>query len=285
MTARAKAPVGQWLDKFLKDRPEAPDGLTHGMVMDGETKRPAIQLSEDDHPDFVEIMMLTDLQFGSKGFQEARFLKYRQWILGRPHCFVALGGDLVDAATKLSIANPYDNNWEPSEQVTRLVDLLKPLRGRIIGSVAGNHERRTAAGFGNAGALIATLLGVPYSRGVQLIDLYYGRHQPFKVSLWHGSGSARTKGAKAQMLHRFMQQADSDVYLCGHLHDVVLLFDWRQRRAGKESVALDKIAGVMSSSFQMYWNSYAEEYGLSPSDTMMARVQIEPDGKWAVELR
>src|SRR3990167_6829045 len=99
MAPRSNAPVGQWLDKFLQDRPEAPEGLTHGMVMDGETKRPAIQLSEDDHPDFVELMMLTDLQFGSKGFQESRFLKYRQWILDRPHCFVALGGDLVDAAT------------------------------------------------------------------------------------------------------------------------------------------------------------------------------------------
>ena len=135
------------------------------------------------------------------------------------------------------------------------------------------------------GHLIATLVRIPYSSGKQFVDSHYGKHAPFKNSLWHGGTGSRTKGAKAQMLHRFMQQADSDVYLCGHLHDVVLLFDWRQRRAGKESVALDKIAGVMSSSFQMYWNSYAEEYGLSPSDTMMARVQIEPDGKWAVELR
>jgi hypothetical protein len=255
------------------------------MVIDGETKRPKVELSLRDHPEFVEILHLTDLQFGSKGFQDKRFHEYRDWVLGRPHCLVTLGGDLIDAATPLSVASPYDNRWEPSEQVTRLIKLLSPLRDRIVGYVAGNHERRTAKGFGNAGALIATLLGVPYSRGVQMIDLYYGKHHPFKISLWHGSGSARTKGAKAQMLHRFMNQGDSDVYLVGHLHDVVLLFDWRQRRSGQKNIVLDKIAGVMSSSFQMYWNSYAEEFGLAPSDTMMARVQIEADGGWGVELR
>lgn len=280
-----RTPIGTWLEEYIANRPASPDGLTHHVVMDGETKRPAITIPTKEHPEFVELLMLTDLQYGSKGFQDRRFQQYSEWVLDRPHCYVALGGDLVDAATPLSVASPYENKWEPSEQVMRLVKLLTPLRGRIIGSVAGNHERRTAKGFGNAGALIASLLGVPYSRGVQLIDIYYGAHKPFKVSLWHGTGGARTKGAKAQMLHRFMQQADSDVYLCGHLHDVVLLFDWRQRRAGKTDVVLDKIAGVMSSSFQNYWNSYAEEKGLPSSDTMMARVQIDRDGHWAIELR
>jgi uncharacterized PurR-regulated membrane protein YhhQ (DUF165 family) len=47
-------------------------------------------------------------------------------------------------------------------------------------------------------------------------------------------------------------------YLVGHLHDVVLLFDWRQQRINKR-IKLQKIAGIMSSSFQEYWNSYAEE--------------------------
>ena len=274
-----------YLETILKDRPLAPAELTHNMVIEGETKRPTVTIDAEAHPGFIELMMLTDLQFGSRGFQEKRFIQYRDWILARPDCYIALGGDLVDAATVLSIANPYDNTMQPSEQVLELVKLLMPLRGRIIGYVAGNHERRTVKGFGNAGTIIATLLGVPYSRGVQHIDINYGTHQPFKVSLWHGTGSARTKGAKAQMLHRFMQQADSDVYLCGHLHDVVLLVDWRQRRSGKGRMVLDKIAGVMSSSFQSYWNSYAEEAGLAPSDTMMARVQIEADGGWGVELR
>lgn len=234
----------------------------------------------------VELFHLTDLQYGSKTFQREKFIEYRDWVLSRPNRFVFLGGDLIDAATILSVASPYENTEEPIDQVDGVCEILEPLSsaGRLLGYVGGNHERRTIKTFGDSGRIIASNLKVPYSKGVQLIDIHYGQHKPFKVSLWHGGGSARTKGAKAQMLHRFMHQADSQLYLVGHLHDVVLLFDWRQERKGK-NIKLSKIAGVMSSSFQGYWGSYAEVAALSPSDTMMARTILEPNGKWEVTLR
>jgi hypothetical protein len=237
-------------------------------------------------PSQIELTHLTDLQYGAKTFQQDRFEQYRDWLLASPNRFCFLGGDIIDAATVLSIASPYENTKEPAAQVKGIVRLLEPLasKGRILGYVGGNHERRTCKTFGDSGALIADYLKVPYSRGVQLIDVVFGEHKPFKVSLWHGTGAAQTKGAKAQMLHRFMQKADSHVYLVGHLHDVVLLFDWRQQRTGGK-IKLQKIAGIMSSSFQGYWNSYAEVAGLAPSDTMMARVVLERSGRWEVTLR
>lgn len=253
------------------------------MIFDGETKYVTYNLSVDKFKT-VEVMMLTDLQYGHKAFDEPRFIEFRDWILSEPNRFVTLGGDLIDAATPLSIQSPYENKFQPSEQVGRFCEMFMPIQHRILGSVGGNHERRTSKTFGDAGFLIATLLKIPYSRGVQLIDIHYGKHDPFKISIWHGSGAARTKGARAQMLHRFMQQADSQLYLCGHLHDVVLLFDWRQLRIGKQ-IHLQKMAGVMSSSFVSYWNTFAEVAGLPPSDTMMARAIIEPNGHWEVTLR
>src|SRR5208283_6045983 len=101
----------------------------------------------------------------------------------------------------------------------------------------------------------------------------------FKLSLWHGGTGSKTKGAKMQMLHRFMHQGDSQVYLVGHLHDVMMTFDWRERRKGKR-IMLEKFAGVMSSSFLEYWGTYAEVAGLAPSDTAMWRVILEPSGHW-----
>ena len=237
-------------------------------------------------PHQIELTHLTDLQYGSKGFQRDRFLQHCDWILASPYRFVFLGGDLIDAATILSVASPYDNTEEPIDQVDGVIELLEPLasKGRLLGYVGGNHERRTIKTFGDCGRTIARELKVPYSRGVQLIDIRFGKHDPFKVSLWHGGGSARTKGAKAQMLHRFMETGDSQLYLIGHLHDVVLLYSWKQRRAGGK-IKLQKVAGVMSSSFQAYWNSYAEVANLAPSDTMMARTIVERDGGWETTLR
>jgi hypothetical protein len=150
--------------------------------------------------------------------------------------------------------------------------------------VGGNHERRTRKTYGDCGLEIADRLGVPYSCGVQLVDIHFGKHRPFTVALWHGRGASRTKGAKAQLLDRFMGQNDSQLYLMGHLHDALVLPGWRQRRINGK-IKLQKIMGILSSSFQGYWNSYAEEAGMAPAETMMGRAILEPNGHWEVTLR
>jgi hypothetical protein len=234
----------------------------------------------------VELIHITDMQVGAKNFMRSKFLKYRDWILSVPQRFVLLGGDIVDAATILSIGSPYDNTGEPIDQVDEAVEILEPLAsaGRLLAYVGGNHERRTVKTFGDCGRLIARALKVPYSRGVQMIDIHFGKHAPFKVSLWHGGGASKTKGAKTQMLHRFMNQGDSQLYLVGHLHDALVIPDWRQQRY-RGKIRLEKIMGVMSSSFLAYWNSYAEVAALTPSDTMMGRTILDPTGSWEVTLR
>lgn len=237
-------------------------------------------------PETIELIHLTDLQVGAKNFIRKRFLDYRDWMLSVPNRFGLLGGDLIDSATVISIGSPYDNTKEPRGQVKEVVELLRPLAdaGRILASVGGNHERRTRPTYGDSGAEIAERLNIPYSSGVQLIDIHYGKHAPFRISLTHGKGNPRTKGAIAQMLDRFMGQHDSQLYFMGHVHNPLVLPGWRMRRQRKR-LKLEKIMGVVSSSFLSYWNSYAEESYLSPSETMMGRAVLEPDGHWELTLK
>jgi hypothetical protein len=234
----------------------------------------------------VELCHLTDLQIGSKGFLRRRFREYANWILAKPNRFALLGGDLGNFNTVLSVGSPYDDEAEPRAQIKMVLDELRALTdaGRILGSVGGNHERRTVKTYGDAGAEIAERLGIPYSSGTLLIDLRYGEHKPFKIALWHGAGSARTKGAAAQTLHRFIQRTDSHVSFMGHLHQAMVLPDYKQVRAG-DTIKRQKVFGILSSSFQEYWNSYAEAAGFAPFDVMMGRVILEPNGKWEVTLR
>ena len=232
----------------------------------------------------IEILALTDVQFGHLACKVERFIEFRDWVLREPNRFVFFLGDMVDAATAISIASPYENTEDPQGQVFKFVELVLPIRHRVIGYVGGNHERRSIKTFGDLGRMIATLLRVPYSAGKQFVDIYYGDHKPFKNSLWHGGTGSKTKGAKAQMLHRFMAQGDSQVYWVGHLHDVVVLFDWRERRKNR-SIQLETFAGVMSSSFLEHYGTYAEVAGMAATDTMMGRVILEPDGKWELTLR
>lgn len=274
----------EYLDRLWEKAPEDVVKLRGSMAYGDELKYISATFSEKEFPNGIELLMLCDLQFGALTCNVNRFIEYRDWVLSKPNRFVFFGGDMIDAATILSVASPYDNTEEPQNQIYRFAELAMPLRHRVLAYVGGNHERRSVKTFGDAGHLIASLLKIPYSSGRQFVDIHYGEHKPFKVDLFHGASGGGTKGAQAQALHRFMCQGEADLYLIGHLHSFCLLFDWRQRRKNK-TIQLQKFAGALSSSFLDYWGSYAETAGMSPSGTVMARCLLTPDGKWEITAR
>jgi hypothetical protein len=198
---------------------------------------------------------------------------------------VLLGGDLIDAATAISVQDPYENVFAPSEQCYHLRTLLMPLQPRILGYVGGNHERRTIKTFGDSGKLIASFLSIPYSCGEQDIHITYGKHQPFQLTLYHGRGVARTKGARINMIYEtLIRNQDSQLVLVGHLHDALLTYSWKKVSGGGK-ISFMKRAAAMSTSFIDYWNTFAETQGLGYTDTLMVRCILTPDGHWEITLR
>lgn len=277
----------EYLEKLQKSAPKDVVKIQSSMRFGDETKYITVDIDhkKKEYRNGIEVLHLTDVQFGHLACNVAKFIEYRDWILSEPNRFVFFGGDMVDAATALSVASPYENTVEPQSQVFQFCEIAMPLRHRIIGSVGGNHERRSSKAFGDLGHLIATLLKIPYSSGKQFVDINYGEHKPFKNSLWHGGTGSKTKGAKAQMIHRYMVQGDSQVYWVGHLHDVLMIGDVRESRGEDGTIKLEKYCGVMSSSFLEHYGTYAEVMGLPAGDTQMWRLVLEPDGKWMMTLR
>jgi hypothetical protein len=276
--------TNSYLDKLWKDAPKDVLQIRGSMQYGDEYKYVTAAFNPKVYKDQIEILHLTDVQFGHLSCNVPVFLEFRDWVLKEPNRFVFFGGDMIDAATSISIASPYENTEEPQGQVFRFVELAMPLRHRILGYVGGNHERRGVKTFGDLGHLIATLLRVPYSSGKQFVDISYGEHKAFKNSLWHGGTGSKTKGAKMQMLHRFMTQGDAQCYWVGHLHDAMMTFDWREKRENGK-IKLEKFAGVMSSSFLEHYGTYAEVAGMAPAGTMMWRLILEPNGKWELTAR
>ena len=275
--------TNSYLDRLWKGAPEDVVSLRGGMQYGDELKYVTLTVDPEEF-DRIEILHITDTQYGHLSCNVPVLIEYRDWVLAKSNRFVLFGGDMVDAATAISIASPYENTEEPQGQVYRFVELMMPLRHRVLGYVGGNHERRSAKTFGDLGHLIATLLKVPYSSGKQFIDINYGEHKPFKISLWHGGSGSKTKGAKMQMLHRFMVQGEAQCYFVGHLHDAMMTFDWRERR-DKGKIRLEKFAGVMSSSFLEHYGTYAEVAGMAATGTMMWRLVLESNGHWELTAR
>lgn len=236
----------------------------------------------------IELYHLTDVQWGHVTCNTKRFIEYRDWVLAKANRFVVFGGDMIDAATMLTKGTPWENEGPPIEQIIQFVEVVMPMRHRILGYVGGNHERHVRPSLGrDAGSLIASYLSIPYSSGQQHVDIYYGEWNPFEVALWHGRGAARTEGAKLMMMLLWAKSLGSaQLGLVGHLHDPIVKPLWRRVRNFKgQEIGLQKYYACMSSSFLDFWGSYAEAAGLNPADTMMARAIIEPNGRFEITLK
>lgn len=262
--------------------------FSHGMKYDCQNKFVAVDFSPAQVKKYgkLELLQLTDMQFGHIACRMHRVIEYRDWILAEPNRFMLWTGDNVDAHALWSPGSAWDNVFDPQSQVYRFCEVWAPARHRILGYVGGNHERRAIPGFGDLGILISTLLRIPYSDGQQLVDIKFGGHQPFKIHLWHGRGGGQTKGGLAQKLDKFSRFSDSQLFLTGDLHQAMVVADWRSiRKPGKNDVHIEKLVSASSTSFLSHWGTYGEVKGYRVSDVMMVRTILEPDGKWEVTLR
>lgn len=277
----------QPIETFLESLRFEKDVLkrTSGKIMGEQTKYVVWDVPESLGFKTLEIVQITDVQFGSISCKYDRVLEYRDWVLAKPNRYMIWTGDLVDAWAMWSPGRGFEQIGDPLSQVFKFCQVWAPARHRVLGYVGGNHERRAIPGFGDLGTLLAALLKVPYSNGKQLIDIYYGKHKPFKVSQWHGRGGARTKGTVAQVLHRFAAEGDSQLYLMGHLHQPMVIPGWKEKRGANQSVVNQKFVAALGSSFLETWGGYGEVAGYTGSDVMMPRTVLEPDGRWEVTLK
>ena len=256
------------------------------MVVDGQARYVRWDFTKLNLPS-LEILQITDIQFGHKQCNVEKLQEYINWVLAEPQRYVVLGGDLVDAGHAQSKGSPFEQIGDPQEEIWTFVKLIAPIRHRVLGYVGGNHERRGMATFGDLGRSIAAILQIPYSPGKQHLDIRFGQHDPFKITMHHsGPGGGATVGAVANSLHRLMGQSDSQLFLSGHLHQALTIPASREVRDGKGGVKLIKVVGARGSSFLGYYGTYAEVImSTTPQDTLMPRVVLEKNGKWEVTLR
>lgn len=270
------------LVRHLNIKPPAFRATTR-MMLYGETKH--IEWDFDAAKfKTLELVQITDMQWGHIACKRDRIREYRDWILRAPNRYMIWTGDNVDSATMQSKGTTWENTGSPQQQLYEFCQEWAPAAHRILGYVGGNHERRCLTTFGDLGITIAALLQVPYSRGKQYIDITFGAHQPYMITQWHGMGGARTKGTVAQALFRFASEGDSHLYLMGHHHQSMIIPFFKERR-NKKGVGHVKTMAACGSSFLDTWGSYAEVAGYAPSDVLMPRVVLGRDGSSELTLK
>jgi len=256
-----------------------------GMHIEGQTKFVVHQMPTFKRHTELEIIALSDVQYGHKNCRVDKLIEYRDWILEKPYRFCLFVGDMIDAWRVNSPGFGYDNLWKPESQVYKFCELMAPIQHRILGSVGGNHERRGLAGGVDLGTEIAEKLNLPYSAGGQMISLSYSDHQPFKIYLWHGTGASRTAGARVNMTLRALPNDEAQAYVSGHIHHAHVYPGWHARRNYKRmEMEYERYYVISAGHFLRFWGSYAEVAGMTHSGLIMPVLLLGTNGRYRVEI-
>jgi len=201
------------------------------VIAAGSVRIPARRTSE-----VFSLHTIGDVHWGNSNCARDRVEADVERIAADPLARVLLMGDLGDYIGQA------DKRWDaatisPEVKAADLADwgmyiakgivkLLRPLRGKIVGSLEGNHESTFSARQAQQmHAWTCAELGVRNFGFSCFFDLTFERsgagnsRRAYRIFAHHGAGAAQSPGGKINRLVSFMNFHEADVYLVGHVHE------------------------------------------------------------------
>lgn len=181
----------------------------------------------------VTIYPIGDLHLGSIGCHEREWADFVSFITNEPDSYICVVGDLLENATRNSIANPFDSKYRPMEQKNILADFLKPISDKVLCGVRGNHEARTVKESDQDilyDVFCRLNIEDRYRAGTAFLYLAIGERtdknrtkpramQSYNIVVTHGTGGGKLAGSAVNNQHRFGYSIDGcDVLITGHTH-------------------------------------------------------------------
>jgi len=181
---------------------------------------------------YVNLYPVGDAHAGSGHFDKKGFEEHINMIKNDDNAVCILNGDLINNAIKTSVSDIYDENMMPEEACDYLVNILSPIKEKIIGINTGNHENRTYKLTGiDIMKNVAYRLNISdyYSAISNVIFLSFGKSRgrenvrnTFSIYHTHGHGGGRTVGGKANALRRMSEVVHADIYIHSHTHSPII---------------------------------------------------------------
>ena len=171
----------------------------------------------------IEIVPFGDIHYGNPNCKIKKFKEVIDYIAKTENCYGIGMGDYLDCITN------QDNRFDPSngydfidDNVAYMVNLLKPIKHKLIALVTGNHEYKiNTLGIGDPTLRMCRELEIPYlgySGFVKLkVDAKY-HIRSLIILAHHGWSAGRKTGNIINSVESLSQYWDADIYLCGHSH-------------------------------------------------------------------
>lgn len=217
-----------------------------------------------------------DIHLGAAEHMESAWREFRTKILEEPNSYILLGGDLLNNATKTSVSNVYDEILRPREAKRLMVEMLKPLKDKILCSVSGNHERRSSRDVDDDIVYdIMCKLDVEdrYRENIAFLKLQIGdqkgdgRYNPtYMIVVTHGTGGGVLTGGVVNRVERFGYAIDgADALVVGHSHKPFTTQPGKLKIDPYNNVVSVKPFKVVSASSWLDYGGYAAQKNLLPT--------------------
>lgn len=177
----------------------------------------------------ITIFPISDVHYGAIGHMEGAWTDFCKLIEQTPNAYVILGGDMINNNTRSSVGSPWDDTVRPREQKKRMVEMLTPIKDRILCCVTGNHEARSLKDADNDPTydIMAKLdLEDIYRQNMAFMKVSLGHRktdntpiQSYTFAVTHGAGGGIYTGATVNRNERFGNVIEGlDCLIVGHTH-------------------------------------------------------------------
>ena len=236
----------------------------------------------------IQIIPLGDFHIGDEFWDMEATLKTLEYIKNTPNCFTILNGDMMNNAIKTSKSDSYKEKMTIEQEQDFLVELLKPIKNKILYMVQGNHEYRTSITSGiDPLRYVAKALDLlddgRYSDNSYVLNLRFGTNKNLKtlnnyiIYGIHGSGSGgKRMGATVNALEDLTKIfPNADLYIHSHTHVPITYSDkYVSFNTSNHKLEESYRTFVNTNSFINY-GGYAERFGYKLTDQTPLLVTIK----------
>lgn len=221
----------------------------------------------------IKLFALADAHIGDACADISKLRKVIDFIKNTPNMYVVLLGDILNTGLKNSKSDVYSETMSVRDAQKLALELLTPIKDRIIGITPGNHENRVWREVGvDISLWLAEKLGLQdvYRNNGLALNIMFGKDSngnPYHLHVFgqHGGyGGGRKLGSAINAIEDMDGIiCNADLYIRAHTHSAI---------QGKRKVFHFNDRGEVESQTKNYFNAvsflnyggYAYDKGYRP---------------------
>lgn len=239
-------------------------------------------ITDENH---FKLLVLGDFHLGDELCDIDEIKRVIKYAKDTPDVYVILNGDLMNNALKISKSDSYLETMTTAQQQDALVELLMPIKDKILVLCSGNHEYRTEVLTGiNPLRYVASQLGImdKYCDISYTINLTFGNcygtkaKNHYMIYGTHGTGGGRRIGGIANSLEDMRKIIyNADLYVHSHTHKSITWNDvcYEMTQSGLR----EKQQVFYNSNAFLKYGGYTERFKLAPSSTQTSILNIRAE--------